>query len=243
MFDYVYASSIEEADYKSSEYVKNLYQGQFSNDVLNTAYGNILYNANNSQDDIGAYKLKDVVDEFGIVVREIAYIKTKIPSRPSFPIAWTTGVNNLVTILGSKTSSFEAEAYILNNSSVRVPLSDGTSNTLAIVGNSIGSSGEIIYSTDETLEYSFKEPIIFESTWIQNQEDAKKLAEWIKAKIANKSSVLNMNVFGNPLISVGDIVSVVNVYQEFYGTEKLIVTNVSHSFKEGIETSITCRTI
>jgi hypothetical protein len=52
-----------------------------------------------------------------------------------------------------------------------------------------------------------------------------------------------MEVFGNPLISVGDIVTVKYTYQGFAGIEKLIVTSVSHRYSNGLETSITCRTL
>ena len=243
IFDYLYASTIDEDKYNASEYVTNIYQGQFSNDIINTAYGDIIYNANLAEDEINQYKVKDVIDEFGPVVREIAYINQKFTARPALPIAWSTGANKLVSIIGSKLSSFGAEAYILNNTSVKVPLSDKGINTLQVIGNSIAPSGELIYSTDDTSEYSIKEPIIFDSTWIQSEDGAKSLAEWIKTKVMNKGRVVNMSVFGNPLISVGDIVSISNSYQGFDGTEKLIITNVSQRFDQGLETEVTCRTL
>ena len=243
IFDYVYASTIDEDKYKASEYVTNIYQGQFSNDIISTAYGDMIYNANLADDEINQYKLKDVIDEFGPVVREIAYIDQRFTASPALPISWSTGANKLVSIIGSKLSSFGAEAYILNNTSVKVPLSDKGINTLQVIGNSIAPSGELVYSTDDTSEYSIKEPIIFDSTWIQSEADAKSLAEWIKSKVMNKGRVVNMSVFGNPLISVGDIVSISNAYQGFEGTEKLIITNVSQRFDQGLETEVTCRTL
>jgi hypothetical protein len=241
-FDYVYGASIEKDNYDSSSYVPNLYQAQFSNDLLNTAYGDLIYNTGLGSDEVSK-KLKSSVDEFGTVVREIAYIKQKFDSRPSFPITWTTGANKYASIIGSKLSSFGAEAYILNNASVRIPLSDGGANTLSIIGNQLGDSGELVYSTDDTSDYSAKEPLVFKSSWIQNEQDAKNLAEWIKAKVVNKGRIVNMSVFGNPLISVGEIVSIYNSYQGFSGTEKLIVTEVNHTFSQGLETSVTCRTL
>lgn len=241
-FDYVYASTIDKERYDKSDYVTNIYQGQFSNDILNIAYGDMIYNANVDQDEISQYKVKDVIDEFGPVVREIAYRKNKLP-RPSFPISWSTGANQLATILGTKLSSFEAEAYILNNTSVTVPLSDEGANSLIVIGNQLGDSGELIYSTDDTSEYTVKEPIIFDSSWIQSEPDAKALADWIKTKVMNKSRIVKMSVFGNPLIGIGDIVSISNSYQGFNGTEKLIVTNVSQRFNQGLETEIICRTL
>lgn len=242
-FDYVYGSSIEAKDYEASDYVPNLYQGQFSDDIINTAYGDMIYNANLGADEASKYKLKTSVDEFGTVVREIAYVKQKFTARPAFPITWTTGANKLASVIGSKLSSFGAEAYVLNNTSVRIPLADKGVNTFAVIGNELGDSGELVYSTDDTSNYSFKEPLTFQSTWIQNEQDAKSLAEWIKEKVINKGRIVTMSIFGNPLISVGDIVSIYNTYQGFSGTEKLIVTQVEHLFNQGLETSITCRTL
>jgi ABC-type multidrug transport system fused ATPase/permease subunit len=99
------------------------------------------------------------------------------------------------------------------------------------------------YTTEELSEYVNKEPVIFESKWLQNLSDVKALAEWIKTKAVNRGRLVNMSVFGNPLISVGDIVTIKYTYQGFAGTEKLIITNVTHRYNEGLETSISCRTL
>lgn len=241
-FDYVYAANIDEARYLSTDVDINLYKGQFSNDFLNTAYGNLMYNANNASDEIDQYKGKKVVEEFGSVVREIAYIKQRFDS-PSFPISWTSGDNNSVNIIGSKLSSFGAEVFVLNNSSTTVPLVDEGTNMLMVFGNNIGDSGTLVYKTDEEDDFSNQEPVIFESNWLQTESDVKKLAEWIKSVVINKSKIVSFSTFGNPLISVGDIVSVKYAYQGITDSIKFIVTNVSHSFRDGLETSITCRTL
>ena len=52
-----------------------------------------------------------------------------------------------------------------------------------------------------------------------------------------------MQVFGNPLLSVGDIVKVKYTYQGLIGTEAMIITDINQAFEEGINTSITCRTL
>ena len=50
-------------------------------------------------------------------------------------------------------------------------------------------------------------------------------------------------IFGNPLISVGDVIVVKYPSNDLDGTQKFIVTNVTNSYNEGLETSITCRSI
>ena len=152
-------------------------------------------------------------------------------------------MNKFAKVLGSKVSNFGGEAYVLNNTSSTIPLSDGGSSNFYIYGNTIGQSGTLEYSTDDSADYANKEPVIFESKWLQALADVESLAKWIKNKVINRGKVITINVFGNPIISVGDIVTIKYPYQGLAGTEKLIVTNVSQSYSQGLETSIVCRTL
>jgi len=52
-----------------------------------------------------------------------------------------------------------------------------------------------------------------------------------------------MKVFGNPLISVGDIITVDYSYQGFTSTQKIIVVKVSQRYQGGLETEIVGRTL
>lgn len=239
-FDYVYGTEISTDQYKDSAYKLNFYQGQFSNDLLNTSFGDLTYYANNSDDVINSKQT--MVDEFGTVVREIAKQTVKFQS-PSYPVKWTTGSNNLATLIGYKLNNFGAEAYVLNNSSITIPLSDQNNFNFYLFGNTLGQSGTLEYKTEELAEYVTKEPIIFESKWLQNESDVKALATWIKEHVVNRGKIISLKIFGNPLVSVGDIVTIKYAYQGFNGSEKLIVTSVRHQYNEGLETSIVCRTL
>ena len=239
-FDYVYATSMTEKKYNDSLYNLNQYQGQFSDDILNTAYGDILYNANNST---VTPSTKVSIDEFGTTVREIVKQSIRFPSRPSYPVKWSTGSNNLAKIIGSKVSNFGAEAYVLNNASTTIPLSDGNLTSFYLVGYTLAPSGTLEYTTDELSDYVNKEPVIFESKWLQSVEEVKALATWIKDTVINRGKIVTINVFGNPLISVGDIINIKYLQQGFLGTEKFTVTSVSHTYNNGLETAITCRTL
>jgi hypothetical protein len=248
-YDYVFGTSITEEEYNKKDYMPNFYDGQFSNDVLSTTFGNLLYDANADQDQYTSDSAKKatILDEFGTVVREIAYVKTRYGSGPAYPVKWSTGNNSAAKIIASKASSFGGEAYVLNNSSSTIPLSDGSEASFYLIGNTIGESGTLEYSTDEDKDndyyYGVVEPIGFESTWLQNENDVKKLANWIKEKVVNRGKIVELTTFGNPLICIGDIVSINYAYQGFNGTQLLIVTNITNSFSEGLETTVTCRTL
>lgn len=241
MFDYVFASKITDKEYLDSQYSINFYQGQFSNDILNNLYGDYQY-LNYSDDDEVTKKLNSF-EEFGTTVREIAKREVKFDSRPSVPVRWSTGANQLAKIISQKYSNFGGEAYVLNNSSTTIPLADGITSSFYLFGNTIGDSGTLEYITDEDFTYGPKEPIVFESRWLQTLDSVKKLATWIKEKVVNRGKIVSLNVFGNPMLNVGDIISIISPYQDFDGSEKLIVTSVTNSFNQGLETTVTCRTL
>lgn len=240
-YDYVYGNTITKTNYDDSAYKINLYQGQFNNDLINTSFGDLIYT--DRDDEIDAKGT--AIDEFGTVVREIVKSSIKFDTRPAYPVLWSTGANPNAVLLGTKVSSFGAEAYVLNNSSTTIPLQDDLGNALYVYGNSLGSSGTLEYVSNELAEYANPEPVIFESRWLQNLSDVKSLADWIKSKtvVVNRGRVVNLKVFGNPLISVGDIISIKHTYVGLAGTENFIVTNVSQEYSEGLETSITCRSL
>jgi hypothetical protein len=243
-FDYAYANTLTPFQYDDRISELNIYQGQFNNDLINTSYGDLVYMANYQADEISTDNKKAVaVDEFGTVVREIIKKDVSFNKRPAYPTMWSTGINPFAKILGKKISNFGSQVFVMNNTSQTIPLSNGAEASFLLLGNSLGNSGELEYSTDELNDYVNKEPAVFISSWLQNESDVKSLANWIKSNVVNKGKIVNMTIFGNPLISVGDIVSIKNAYQGLAGTENFIITEVKHSFSEGLETSITCRTL
>lgn len=240
-FDYVYGESINAELYDRDYQSLNFYNGQFTKDFLDLSYGDMLYNASN--EDVDMTTKQNAFDEFGTVVREISRKTVRFGSAPSIPIRWTTGGNKLAKIIGQSYDNFKADVLVLNNTSITVPLSDKGVNQLSIYGNTIGFSGEIEYDTSSVNEYASSEPVIFESVWLQNQKDVKSLAEWIQGRVVNRANIITMKVFGNPLISVGDIITINYPYQGFTGTQKIIVVKVSQRYQEGLETEIVGRTL
>lgn len=240
-FDYVYADTIDATRYDSDYQLLNFYNGQFTKDFLDLSYGDMLYNANN--EDVDMVDKENAFDEFGTVVREISRRTVQFSSAPAIPIKWTTGGNRLAQIIAQNYDNFKADVLVLNNSSITVPLSDRGVNQLSIFGNTIGFSGEIEYATSPASEYSTTEPVIFESAWLQNQKDVKSLADWILGRVVNKAKIVTMKVFGNPLISVGDIITVDYSYQGFTASQKIIVVKVSQRYQGGLETQVVGRTL
>jgi len=106
------------------------------------------------------------------------------------------------------------------------------------------SPGVIDYDTDQSNDSKPKESVIFDSSWIQSEEDAKSLAEWIKSNALNKGSFIDLRVFGNPLLSAGDIVSInYPILGMSQTSAKYIITRCSLEYSGGVSTSIACRAI
>ena len=236
-FDYLYAVPLEETQYKSG-IMQNVYNGQFNDTVLNFLFGEkVLTNFNKTSLTNG------YLEEFGTVARELRKINIKYESRPGYPLYPSLGINKFVNVLGSRLTSFGAEVYLINNAGTWVPLDDASLNSFSIIGNYLVTSGQHEY-TDKTInEYTNPEPVIFESQWIQKESDAKAISVWIKDLWSNQQSVVSMQVFGNPLISVGDVITINYPSNNLDGTKKFVVMNVTNSFNQGLETSITARTL
>jgi hypothetical protein len=236
-FDYVYAAPISESQYTTGV-LQNVYNGQFATTTLDFLYGEkVLSNFNKAE--IPGGKL----EEFGTVARELRKVAVKYQDRPAQPLYSTVGINKFIQILGQRLTSFGAEIYLLNNSGTFVPLSDGQFNSFNVIGNYVVPTGQHEYTDSTINEFSTPEPAIFESVWIQTESDAKKLSDWIKTQWSKQQVILSMNVFSNPLISVGDVNSVNYPDNGLDGTKKYIVTNVNQSFNQGLDTSITARSI
>ena len=241
-FDYVYGMSITKEQYEMDTYGINRYTGQFSKDLISMAFGDLTFTGLSNQ-----AIPSNSIDEFGTTVRELHYVKLKFEKRPSMPIRFSTGNNQYASIVAQKLSNYEAEAFVLNNASTPIPLQDGTSASFYIIGNTIDSSGQLENIIETTAkDYVKKEPFIFESKWIQSNEDANALGNWIKDNAINKGSVVDMEIFGNPVVCPGDVISIFYPYQGYAvnNTVKFIVNTVTQSYTgNGLSTNISCRSL
>ncbi len=236
-FDYFYATPITESQYNSGV-IQNVYIGKYGNNTLNFLYGDkIIENKNVSSGQVS------FLEEFGTVARELRKIKIKYEARPANPLYASIGINKNVSILGERLSSFGAEVYAINNSGTYTPLDDSDLYSFSIIGNYIVVSGQHEYVSNTLSENTVAEPVIFESSWIQSESDAKALTTWIQGQWSKQQQVVNLETFGNPLIAIGDVISINYPSNDFDGTEKFVVTQVNNSFKEGLQTSITARSI
>ena len=86
------------------------------------------------------------------------------------------------------------------------------------------------------------EVIQVDSEWIQSKESANKLINVIKIGNDGFSKDTAVQVFGNPLVQVGDIVTV-SYRLAGISSEKYLVHEVSHVFKNGLKTTLTLNSL
>ncbi len=236
-FDYVHAIPLSEKQYTDG-IISNQYSGRFGSTTLDFLYGDKLSSGFENSGISGG-----TVDEFGTVARELLKVNIKYDSRPAFPIITSLGLNQFVEVLGYRLNSFGAEVYVLNNAGTFIPLDDSRFASFSIIGNTLVQSGQNEYLDKTINEFTVPEQLTFESVWIQREEDAKSLSNWIKLQWSKKQSVCELEVFSNPLISVGDIVTINYPSNGLNGTQKFIVSSINNSFEGGLSTKITTRSI
>lgn len=82
----------------------------------------------------------------------------------------------------------------------------------------------------------------YDSKWLQNKDSARKLANWLARHWTRSEAQLQVEVFGNPLLELGDIVDV--DYQNMSpATHQYFVTGIVTSFERELTTSLTLRRV
>ena len=235
-FDYVYANPVSSTQTTNAA-SRGLYTGQYANSTLEFTFGEKIAQNFNSPTGKVAY-----LEEFGTVAREIRYVKANFNQPAAIPLYASTGTNKFASILGTKFSNHSAEIFVINNASSFIPL-QAAENKFFVLGNYVDITAQHEYTETTTSDYTTLEPATFQSTWIQSEADAKSLFNWIKLQWSKQQQSINMEIFGNPVIEVGDIVTVNYPKNDLNGTQKFLVTNVNSNFDGGLSTSITARSI
>jgi len=236
-FDYVYANPVS-ATQAGDLTSRKIYDGRYSESTIDLTFGEKIAQNFNSPDNKISF-----LEEFGKTAREIRYVKANFTVPAAMPLYASTGINKFATIIGSKFSNHNAEIYVINNSGAFIPLSVGNEQQFFVLGNYVDNTGSQHEYSEENKESSPLEPATFVSMWIQSEADAKALHGWIKGQWSKQQQSVNMEIFGNPAIEVGDIITINYPKNDLDGTKKFLVTNVNTSFDEGVSTNITARSI
>jgi hypothetical protein len=246
-YDYIYSNAISESQFASTT-AYNPYSGMLgSQSYLSQSFGDFVLTKGSKISAPTFFK------EFGPVARELKYISAKYAQRPGQPRFAQITLNPFVTLLGSSTNSFGIEAYVLNNAGTFVPLADGQTRSFQVVGDQIVATDPFEYIDPEIAKLKDIEIIGFDSTWIQKEQEAKYLSNWMKDQWSKQQTAIDIQCFPNPLIQVGDMVEISYPLNSIYSSDdtipsgksasKYVILDVGHSWDSGLSTSVRCRSI
>lgn len=140
-------------------------------------------------------------------------------------------------------TGFRARMLIANNSPMTVYLNkDSDSTILTTVRLNLWTHQIIAMSDEEIIEYNINENNLSEvaqldSEWVQSTDAAYGILNTVSSAIEGFSYTTTIQIFGNPLIQVGDIVSL-TYPMAGVSAKKYIVTNVSQNYDSGLSTSL-----
>jgi hypothetical protein len=107
---------------------------------------------------------------------------------------------------------------------------------------------EIIAPSDEEIvekivDYSnLSEVVQLDSEWIQSKHAAQRILKVVQMGLEGFSKNASLNIFGNPLIQVGDVITLSYSLNGIY-QQKYFVHSVSQSFTDGLQTSLQLKRI
>ena len=248
-FDYMYASSITKEEFLFNNNF-NLYKGFLGGEssvVKN--FGDFTFASGNK------ISAPSWLTEFGPVARELRRIKTRYSS-PGFPRFPQIVNNEDVTIVGSSFDSFTMDTFVMNNSGAFTELANGKEKQFIVVGDFIVPSDQFEYMDPALSDIDKQEQIGFESTWIQNESEAKSLANWISNQWSKQQKVITLETFINPLLQIGDVIEISYPLNKIYSSEdtpipsgytssKFVILALDSTYDKDSPptTSITCRSI
>lgn len=238
-FDYAYAMPISQKEFDSPN-LEDIYEKQFAKALVNLAYGEFFADGIEA---VGSATTTRYVEEFGSIAREIRYFKKRYDSAPSIPKFTYENLNTNIKVLYSSLMPFQAEIYAINNSGISTLVDSSLGTQINVLGNNIVRNSGIVYQEDQTNKYVSQEPVVFQSEWVQNEPDAAQLSTFIKSQWTKSNIILKLQVFGNPTLSVYDIITIAHQFSEIDPNQKFIITNINQSWSDGLETSITARSL
>ena len=77
----------------------------------------------------------------------------------------------------------------------------------------------------------------YASPWIQNKDEAERFGDWLTTHWSHSDSTLEVEVFGNPLIELTDVVHVKYKHIDAY----FYVVGISNTFEAGLTTQLSLR--
>jgi hypothetical protein len=141
-------------------------------------------------------------------------------------------------------TGFRAKIAVANNSPHMVFLRKESDELNQFTINFNLWTHEVVAPSDPEIiekvidQSNMSEVLQMDSEWIQSKEAAYKMLKIVEMGLEGFSKTVSLNIFGNPLIQVGDVVTLNYTLNGISG-QRYMVQSISNSFDSGLSTSIT----
>lgn len=141
----------------------------------------------------------------------------------------------------------DARIAILNTSNQAIFLSSGGNSLISGSGLFIKSKaveeGDSYKVSQKLSDSNSDLEVELQTVWIQKDKSANSMLNLIVKAYDMKYKEISIEIFGNPLIQVGDFAKI--TYQtdniNFKDDEYWIITKINHSFSEGLKTTLVAK--
>lgn len=195
-------------------------------------------------------------DEFGPIVHEVAEYNVNFDPKPVLH-SRLYSTNDMDAICTEYQSSPFGAKFIMANVSRQNAVINGedsllfgssnpVSQVLQVIGRVlIEEEGETIVVKDEnSIRIRGKVESEISSSWIQSKAMAEDISAWMAKHWSKGVDQLEVEIFGNPLIEIGDVVGM--EYPEKYmtaATHKYFVISAKTNFDQGVRTTLGLRRV
>ena len=169
-------------------------------------------------------------------IKDQKYLQTQLV--PDTSLSYSTPIN----------TGFRSKMMIVNNAPHMVYLNTDTSATNQFTVKLNLWTHEIITLSDQEIvekvidQSNGLEVAQIDSGWIQSKQSALRLASLIAGSIDGFSKTTTLNIFGNPMIQVGDVVTLTYPLAGINQC-RYLVHSVSQSFNNGLSTKLVLKTL
>lgn len=191
-------------------------------------------------------------DDFGPYVHEVREYDVKFDPAPVMHSRLYMTNDWGATVVEYRANPFGAKFVVANTSRENVVINGEDTTSFAGSGDSVNQvmtllgrglevseSEEIIVKDDNQIRIRGKIESELESQWIQTKGMAQALADWMSKNFSSGNEQITLEVFGNPLVEISDVVRIEYPLKNIYGD--YFVNSINTSFDNGITTELTLR--
>lgn len=192
------------------------------------------------------------IEEFGVPVHEVREYNVKFEKTPVLYSSLYVSNSDQIVTTDYVGNPFGADFTIANSSrlnsvvngedTVTYGADNSVEQKMVITARTVQQQDEKQYTVKDDRAILARGEITLEisSPWTQSETAAKSIGNWIVTNWAEPADMLEMTVYGNPLVRVGDAISVTYAPKGMDDV-KFIVLKVGNGWDNGLATSLVCR--